>query len=114
MPPAKRDLSKMMWLWGGGAVVMFVACMVIANFFFPTTEESGYLEALVREPQTTTYFHAGDPPAIRAWKWCFLVAGVCVALLMVTAFIQGLLYASPSGSLTDQNTDSVDNLPPDS
>ena len=114
MPPAKRDLSKMMWLWGGGAVVMFVACMVIANFFFPTTEESGYLEDLVREPQTTPYYHAGDPPAIRAWKWCFLVAGVCVALLMVTAFIQGLLYASPSGSLTDQNTDSVDNLPPDS
>ena len=58
MPPAKRDLSKMMWIWGGGAVVMFVACMVIANFFFPTAEESGYLEDLVREPQTTTYFHA--------------------------------------------------------
>ena len=49
MPPAKRDLSKMMWIWGGGAVVMFVACMVIANFFFPTAEESGYLEDLVRE-----------------------------------------------------------------
>ena len=91
MPRGKRILILAMWITGGLAVAAAVACMVIANFFFPSADQSDYLDQLENPPRTT-FFHPNEPAAIRAWKVSLTVLGASMGTVLLLALGYGICY----------------------
>jgi hypothetical protein len=85
----KRVLTIVHWASGALLVVAVLVCIVTANFFFPTADQAA---ALGGQPLMGTFFHPGEPAAIRLWKISFAIGGIAVAVLMLAALLHGLLY----------------------